>query len=166
VFLLAIHVDGEGEIFAGFEEVDFFLEEEGVGAEVDVFFTLDEAFDDFFDVRVKQRFTAGDGDHGSAAFIDGFEALLGGELLFEDVGGVLDFAAAGTGEVAAEEGLEHEDEGVALDAAELLGEDVGGDGVHLRDGYWHKAPGERNFHFLGWARIAREVREDIITVLG
>ena len=56
----------KSQIFAGFEEVDFFLEEEGVGAEIDVFFALDEAFDDFFDVGVEQRFAAGDGDHGGA----------------------------------------------------------------------------------------------------
>jgi hypothetical protein len=66
--------------------------------------------------------------------------LFGGELVFEDVGGVLDFAAAGTGEVAAEEGFKHEDEGVAFDATELLAQDIGGDGVHLGDRYGHKAP--------------------------
>ena len=70
--------------------------------------------------------------------------------------GILDFAAAGAGEVAAEEGFEHEDEGVALAAAELLTEDVGGDGPHLgkRDG--HKAPGSGD---AGGA--SRKVHDDI-----
>ncbi len=51
VILLAVHVDAEGEIFAGLEEVDFFLEQQGVGAEIDVFFPGDEALDDFVDLR-------------------------------------------------------------------------------------------------------------------
>ena len=131
VVFLAVHVDGEGQIFARCEKVDFFLEQKGVGAEVDVFFAFDEAFDDFFDVGVEEGFAAGDGDHGGAAFIDGIEALLGGEVLFEDVGGVLDFAAAGAGEVASEEGFEHEDKGVVFVSASFLFQDIGGDGPHL-----------------------------------
>ena len=86
---------------------------------------------------MEEGFAAGDGDHGRAALVDRLEALLGGELGLEDVGGVLDLAAAGAGEVAAKERLEHEDERIALAAEELLLEDVGGDGPGLRYGYCH-----------------------------
>ncbi len=41
VFLLAVHVDAEGEIFARLEQVDLFLEQQGVGAEVDVLLALE-----------------------------------------------------------------------------------------------------------------------------
>src|SRR5690242_7477060 len=92
---------------------------------------------------MEEVLAAGDGDHGGAALFDGIEALFGGELLFEDVGGVLDLAAAGAGEVAAEEGFEHEDQGVLAAAGELLPQDVAGDGPHLGDGdghCWFRAP--------------------------
>jgi adenosylhomocysteine nucleosidase len=49
------------------------------------------------------------------------------------VGGVLDFSAACAGEVAAEEGFQHENEGVSLFAGEFLPHHVGCDGPHLRD---------------------------------
>jgi hypothetical protein len=140
MFLLAVHVDAEGEVFAGLEEIDFFLQKQGVGAEVDVFFALDEAFNDFLDLGMEEGFAAGDGDHGSAAFFNSIEALLGSEVFLEDVWRVLDFAAAGAGEVTAEEGFEHEDEGVPFIAAELLFEHVRGDGPHLGEGYGHRHP--------------------------
>ena len=140
VLFLAVHVDGEGEIFAGREEVDLFLEQQGVGAEVDVFLAGDEAFDDLADVGVEEGLAAGDGDHGGAALVGGFEAFFGRELFLEDVGGVLDFAAAGAGEVAAEQRLEHEHEGVLLAAGEALLEHVGCDGPHLGNGYAHSVP--------------------------
>jgi len=36
-----IHVDAEGEVFCGFKEIELPLEEEGVGAKVDVLFAGD-----------------------------------------------------------------------------------------------------------------------------
>ena len=128
---LAVHVDGEGEVFARLEEVEFFLQQEGVGAKIDVFFAGDEAFDDFIYLRMHQRFAAGDGDHRRAAFVDGFEALFGSELFFEDVRRILDFAAAGAGEIATKERLEHQDERVAFASRKLLLEDVRGDRPRL-----------------------------------
>ena len=61
------------------------------------------------------------------------EALLERRCLLEDVGGVLDLAAAGAGEVAAEQRLEHEDQRIALAAPQLLPQHVGRDGPHLGD---------------------------------
>ena len=109
------------------------LEFERVGAEVDVLFARDEAVDDLDDLRVEQRLAAGDGDHGRAALFNGGEALLGRELLFEDVRRVLHLAAAGAGQVAAEERLEHEHQRIALVAAHALLEHIGGDRPHLGD---------------------------------
>ena len=65
------------EKFAGLEQVELFFEYQGVGAEVDVFPAGDQSFDDFRDLRMQQRFAAGDADHRSAAFFGGFEALFG-----------------------------------------------------------------------------------------
>jgi hypothetical protein len=138
--LQAVEVDGEGEVFGGLEEIELALEEQGVGAEIDVLFAGHEAVDDFVDLGVDQRFAARDADHGGAAFLDGVEALLRGEALVEDVIRVLDLAAAGAGEVAAEERFEHQNERVTLAALQLLRNDVGGDRPGL--GYWN--------HRVGW----------------
>jgi hypothetical protein len=108
-------VDAEGEIFGGFKEIDFAFEEEGVGAEVYVFFTGDEAFDDFIDLGMDEGFTAGDGDHRGPALIRCVPALLGCESFIENVIGVLDFTAACAGKIAAEEGFEHEDKRIPFD---------------------------------------------------
>jgi hypothetical protein len=126
-------MDAEGEIFAGLEEVDLFFQEQGVGAEIDVFFPGDEAGDDLFDLRVEQGLAPGDADHGGLAFLDGLEALLGGEIFLENVGGVLDFSAASACKIAAKEGFQHKNEGVSFFAGEFLPQHVGCDGPHLRD---------------------------------
>jgi hypothetical protein len=57
--------------------------------------------------------------------------------LLEHMRGILDFAAAGAGQIAAEERLEHEDERVTFAAAEALLEDVGGDCPYLGNGNCH-----------------------------
>jgi hypothetical protein len=133
-----IHVDAEGEELCGFKEIEFTFEEQGVRAEINILFAGDEAFHDFVDLRMDERFPAGDGDHGGAAFVRGRPALLGGEALIENVIGVLDFSATSAGQIATEEGLEHEHEGVPLVAAQFLSQNVGGDGPSLADGNWHK----------------------------
>jgi hypothetical protein len=131
-------VDAEGEEFGGLKEVEFAFEKEGIGAEVDVFFPGDEALDDLVDLRVDEGFTTGNGDHGGAAFVGRGPALFGGETFAENVVRVLDFSATGTGKVAAEEGLKHEDERIAFVPAQFLPENVGGDRPCLADGNWHK----------------------------
>jgi len=131
-------MDAEGEEFGGFEEVEFAFEEKGVGAEVNVFFTGNEAFDNLVDLRMDEGFATGNGDHGSAAFVGGGPALLRGEALAEDVIRVLDFAATGAGKVATEEGLQHKHERVAFVSAQFLPENIRGDRPCLADGNWHK----------------------------
>ena len=120
VLLLAVHVDAEGEVLARLEQVELFLQQQRVGAEVDVLLPRDQPFDDFVDLRVQQRLAAGDANHRRAALVDRLEALLRRELLLEDVGGILDLAAAGAGEVAAEQRLEHQHQRIPLAPRELL----------------------------------------------
>src|SRR6202008_2681204 len=82
------------------------------------------------------------------------EALFGAQILLKDVGGVLDFASSGAGQVAAEKRLEHQDERVLLASGELLADHVAGYGPHLRDGYWH-AWGTPSLYFSRVRRGAR-----------
>ena len=67
----------------------------------------------------------------NTTLFDGAETFFRSEIGLQDVGGVLDFAASGAGEVAAEQGLEHEHERVLLASGELLAQDVGRNGPHL-----------------------------------
>jgi len=55
----------------------------------------------------------------------------------QDVVGMLDLAAARAGQVAAEQGLEHQHKWVALASFQLLLQDVRRNGPHLRDRYGH-----------------------------
>ena len=57
---------------------------------------------------------------GTPALFNCGEALFWRQFLLKDVGWVLDFAAAGAGQVAAEERLKHEHERILLLALELL----------------------------------------------
>jgi hypothetical protein len=107
VLAVAVEMDGEGEVLGGRKLRQATLELKRVGAEIDVLLARDEAVDDFDDLRVQQRLAAGDGHHGCAALVDRGETLLGRELLFEDVRRILYLAAAGAGQVAAEERLKH-----------------------------------------------------------
>ena len=134
---LSVHVNGEGEVLAGLEQVQLFLQQERVGAEINVFLARDQAFDDLSDLRVHERLATGNAHQRNAAFFDCLEALLGREILLEDVRRVLDLAASGASQVAAEERLQHEDEWVALTSLQLLLQDVRSDGPHLRHGYCH-----------------------------
>ncbi len=50
---------------------------------------------------------------------------------------MLNLAAAGAGQIAAKQRLEHQHQRIALHAAQLLAQHVGGDGPHLREGNGH-----------------------------
>ena len=110
------------------------LEEQRVGAEVDVFLACDEARRDFRDLRMHQRLAARDAHDGRAALLDRAETFLGRQLLFQDVRGILNFSAAGAGEIAAKQRLEHQDERILLASFQLLADDVGRHRPHLRYG--------------------------------
>ena len=66
-------------------------------------------------------------DHRRAAFVDRLEALRHRQTLVEDLVGVVDLAAAGAGEVAAEQRLQHEHERVALNPAQMLAHHISAD---------------------------------------
>ena len=79
-----------------------------------------------------QRLAAGNAHDRRAAFIDRAETLLGSQVLLQDVRRILNLAAAGAGEIAAKQRLEHQHERILLAALELLADDVRRDRPHLR----------------------------------
>src|SRR5271166_6388565 len=138
-FALTVNMYRKRQVLAGLEQVDLFLEEEGIGAEVDVFLSGHQSFNDLCDLGMHQRFAAGNGDHRRAALVHRTEALFRRKVLLEHVCWILDLAATGTRQVAAEQRLQHQHQRVALAAFDLLFEDVRGDRPHLRNRYTHAA---------------------------
>jgi len=69
-------------------------------------------------------------DSRGAAFVHRSECILDRNPLVEDRVGIIDLAATRAGEIAAEQGLQHENEGITLAAGKLLPDDIGAD---LRD---------------------------------
>jgi hypothetical protein len=89
---------------------------------------------------VQQRLAARDHDHGRSALVDRLHALGNRKALVEDRIRIIDLAAAGAGQVAAEQRLEHQDERVALDPAKVAADDIGADASHLVQRNRHGKP--------------------------
>ena len=114
LFALPVEVHTECQVFAGLEEIDLFLQQQSIRAEVDVFLAGYQAFDNFADPRMHQRLAAWDRDHGRATFIDSAEAFFRAQVLLQDVGWVLNFATPRTRKIAAEQRFQHQDKRILL----------------------------------------------------
>ncbi len=134
----AVHVHDPGEVVRGREAVEAPAQEHGVRAQVDVDLAGHELFDHALDVGVQQRLAAGDRHHGRAALLDGAEHVLDREALAQDLGRVLDLAAARAGQVAGEERLDLDDEGVVLGLLQAVPHEMGTDTDVLAEGNWHQ----------------------------
>ena len=88
-------------------------------------------------LAVQQRLAAGDRHHRRAAFVDRRHALVVRQALIEDLVRIVDLAAAGAGEIAAEQRLQHQHQRIALAAGEMLLSDIGADPGGLRKGNSH-----------------------------
>src|SRR5947209_6872683 len=97
VLAVAVEMDRPGEERVRLEQVDLFLKQQRVGAEIDEFFAGDDALDDLLDLTVQQRLATRDDDNRCAAFIDRLVALRNAEPLVEDRIGIIDLAAARAG---------------------------------------------------------------------
>src|SRR6185503_5649780 len=136
MFFLAVKVNAEGQILRRSEKMDLLFQEQRVRTQINVFLAGDEAFDDFPDLRVQQRLATGDRDHRRPAFLYRLKTLFRRELALEDMAGILDLAAAGTSQVAAEQRLQHQDERIPLASGELLPDDISSNRPRLRNGNW------------------------------
>ena len=127
LLLQAVEMDGKGEIGAGRKQVEFLLHEQRIGAQIDELPALDDTGDDLVDFLVQQRLAAGDRDDRRAALVDRVQAFPEAELLPENFIGIVDLAAAGAGQVTAEQGLKHQYQRIAFDAPEVLLGDIRAD---------------------------------------
>src|SRR5213593_2271276 len=134
-----VHVNAEREVLRGLEDArrQPLLEEERVGAEIDVLLPRDQLAHEPPDLGIHQGLAARDRDDRRPALVHRPQALLDREVLLEDLRRILDLAAARAREVAAEEGLEHEDQRVARTAREPLPDHVARHRPHLRERHTH-----------------------------
>ena len=98
-------------------------------------------FDDLADLAMDQRLSPRYRHHRRAALIDGVQALLHREATVEDRIGIVDLAAAGAGQIAAEQRLQHQHQRIALAAPQLLLDDIAADTDFLE---------ERDCHFFAF----------------
>ncbi len=142
MFSFTVHVNREAEVFARLEEMQLLLQQQRIRAQINVLLARHQSLYDLLDLGMHERLAARNGHGRRAAFINGPEALLRRKLALQNVGRILDFAAAGTGEITPEQRLEHENKRIALPSGKSLLQDVGRHRPHLRYGHTHRVRGE------------------------
>src|SRR5271165_5610263 len=130
-------MDREEQVGRRLEQIELLLEQQRVGAQRHELLARDDAFDDLADIPVDQRLAAGDRHHRRSAFVDCLEAFFNRQPPIEDRLGIIDLAAPDAGEVAAEQRLQHQDQGIALTPEQLLLEDIGPNLEFLEERYLH-----------------------------
>src|SRR5579863_8996822 len=85
---------------------------------------------------MKQRLTPRDRNRRRPALIDRPETFLGRELRLKHMRGILNLPATSTGQIAAEQRLQHQHERILFASLNLLLEDVTRHRPHLRN--WHR----------------------------
>ena len=144
--LVAVEMDRPGEIRMRLVLVDLLGQQQRVGAQDHELVARDEALDDLRHLAMEQRLAAGDRHGRRAAFVDRFHALVIDEALVQDLVGIIDLAAAGAGQIAAEQRLQHQHQRIALAPHQVLLDDIGADARRLL---------ERNTHcYSPFARAA------------
>src|SRR3979409_1831548 len=99
--------------------MELLFQQQGIGTQRYELLARHDALDDLTDLFVNKRLAARDGDPRGAAFIAPVEAFLHREPLVKDRIRIIDLAASKAGQIATEQGLQHQHKRIAL-AAELL----------------------------------------------
>ena len=124
---VAVEVDRPDEIGTRAVLMKLLLHQQRVGAQINELAPRDDAAHHLGQFLVQQRLAAGDRDHRGTARIDRLQALVDREALIEDLIGIIDLAAPGAREIAAEQRLEHEHQRIALAPGERLPHHIGAD---------------------------------------
>ena len=107
VLTLPVHVDYKREILAGLELVEFLVEQESVGTEINVLLARQDAFNDLCNAGMHERLASGDAHHGCATLVHRLEAFFRAEVFLQNMGRVLDLSAAGASQVAPHQRFQH-----------------------------------------------------------
>ena len=127
----AVQMDRKRQVGRRRKLIELLFKQQRIGAQIDELLAPDDAFDNGHDILVYQRFPPGDGNYRGAAFINRVQAFLGAEPLIEDIVFIVDLAAADTRQIAAEQGFQHQNEGVFFPAGEALAQDICADADFL-----------------------------------
>ena len=104
--------------------VELLLQEQRIGADGDIFAFGERAGDDLGQFFVQQRLAAGEHHDRRAAFVDRSQGIVHRQPLIENLLRIVDFAAPGASQIAAEQRLKHQHERIALASAQMLAEDI------------------------------------------
>src|SRR5262249_52719817 len=123
-FLQPIEMDVEEKAAGGPKFVQALADEHAVGAEVDVPSPFEDAPDQLAEFGVDHRFPTANAHDGGAALLHRGETLGYAELLPDGLGVLANSAAAGAGQVAGVQWLQHQDQGKTLLPGQLLAGDI------------------------------------------
>src|ERR1700733_13235748 len=135
--LVAVEMDRPGEVRARLVLIDLLFEQQRIRAHDRKFLARYDALDDLCQVSVQQRLAARHDDHGGAALVDRGQRVLNGDPFVKNGGGIVDLAATGASEVAAEQRLQHQHQRIALATGQVLPGDIGADSYNLSERYAH-----------------------------
>ena len=102
----------------------FALEQNGVGAEINVALLFDQPFDNFLNLRMNERLSSRNGNHRRPAFFGRLQTFFDRKIFGQNIFRVLNFAAPFAFEITAKKRLEHQHQRVAFNPFDLLLHDV------------------------------------------
>ena len=88
---------------------------------------------------MQQRLAASDHHNRGAAFVHRAEAIGKRQALVQDLIGIVDLAAARASQIATKQGLQHQDQRIALNTLQGLRHHIGANLRHLQDRNAHLA---------------------------
>ena len=136
----------------------FLGQEDAVGAEVNVLAAFENAGCEFADAGIDQRLAAANADDRRAGLVDRGQALLDRELVLDRLLVLANAPAAGAGEIAGVQRLEHEHERIALLPRDFLLGDIAGHVERQTQGKTHYGDSVRNSRIAACQRKSERVR--------
>src|ERR1019366_4592844 len=136
--LHAVQVDRKSQVRRRLVFIDVLGYQQRVGAQIDEFLARDDALDDLRQALVDQRLAARDRHPRGAAIVDRLQRIGDAHAALQYVLLIVDLAAAGAGQIALEQWLEHQHQRIALAAADLLLQQILTDSVLLYEGDTHR----------------------------
>src|ERR1700733_1169109 len=116
---IAVQMDRKCQVRRRLVFVNVLGEQNRIGAQVDEFLACHDAGDDLRHFLMNQWLAAWNGYDGRATFVHRAQCVFQTHALLENLLGVIDLPAPGAGEIALKQRLEHQNQRVALDAAQL-----------------------------------------------
>ena len=98
----AVEMHRKEQIGRGFKKVQLLLQQHCIGAKRYILLSRHQTFDDLAYLLVQQRLAARNRHHRSAAFLSRGNAIFNAQPFIQNLIGIVDFAASGSGKIAPE----------------------------------------------------------------